>query len=252
MDNNPNIPTHAQANPVALKLPIFWPTAPEVWFMQAEAEFDIKGITGESTKFSYLVASLPQDVARQTLTTATDLARNPNRYTALKERLMVAYSLTPYQRACQLLDGTNIGNQRPSAMLREMQAVRGNDKTDLFTALFLRRLTEDVRAPLVHSGEEEVEKLAVQADRLWLAKHTSSANAILKDAEADSTEALVAVAIKKDKQRGQGSGFQTWKASFQQLPGGPCAYHAYYGAGAKKCVAPCFVKSTGNAGAGRL
>ena len=148
MDNNPNIPTHAQVNAVALKLPMFWPTAPEVWFMQAEAEFDIKGITGESTKFSYLVASLPQDVARQTLTTATDLARNPNRYTALKERLMVAYSLTPYQRACQLLDGTNIGNQRPSAMLREMQAIRGDDKTDLFTALFLRRLTEDVRALL--------------------------------------------------------------------------------------------------------
>ena len=49
--------------PVALKLPIFWPEAAEVWFAQADAQFAIKSITVSKTKFYHKVANLPQDVA---------------------------------------------------------------------------------------------------------------------------------------------------------------------------------------------
>ena len=52
---------------VALKLPVFWPEATEVWFAQADAQFAIKSITVSKTKFYHAVANLPRDVAAQIL-----------------------------------------------------------------------------------------------------------------------------------------------------------------------------------------
>ena len=48
---------------VALKLPPFWPESAEVWFAQAEAQFNIKGINNSTTKFYHCVASMSQEVA---------------------------------------------------------------------------------------------------------------------------------------------------------------------------------------------
>ena len=52
---------------VALKLPVFWPDAAEVWFAQPDAQFAIKSITVSKMKFYHVVAGLSQDVAAQIL-----------------------------------------------------------------------------------------------------------------------------------------------------------------------------------------
>jgi len=52
---------------VAIKLPTFWPNQAEVWFMQAEAQFTIRGITADDTKYYHLLASLDQDTASRVL-----------------------------------------------------------------------------------------------------------------------------------------------------------------------------------------
>ena len=75
---------------IALKLPVFWPDATEVWFA-------IRSVTVSKTKFYHAVASLPQDVAAQIL----DLTRAPpvsDPYEVLKDRLTTLYSLNDYQR----------------------------------------------------------------------------------------------------------------------------------------------------------
>ena len=41
------------ANAVALKLPSFWTSQPAVWFIQAEAQFTLRNITADETKYAY-------------------------------------------------------------------------------------------------------------------------------------------------------------------------------------------------------
>ena len=45
------------------KLPDFWAEAPDMWFVRAEAEFNLRSITLDTTKYGYLVAHLPENVA---------------------------------------------------------------------------------------------------------------------------------------------------------------------------------------------
>ena len=87
----------ARVTAVSVKLPPFWPDKTELWFAQAEAQFEIKGITVEKTKYSYVMSMLDTKTAEQ----AMDLIRAPpaNPYTELRNRLTKAYQLTNDERA---------------------------------------------------------------------------------------------------------------------------------------------------------
>ena len=52
---------------VALKFSPFWSESAEVWFAQAEAQFNIKGVSSSTTKFYHCVAAMSQEVASQLL-----------------------------------------------------------------------------------------------------------------------------------------------------------------------------------------
>ena len=63
MAENPTVPDLIPLMTISMKLPTFWTDSPEVWFIQAEAQFENKRISASLTKFTHCVASLPQDVA---------------------------------------------------------------------------------------------------------------------------------------------------------------------------------------------
>ena len=70
-----------------MKLPAFWPDAPEVWFAQTDGQFAIRNVLVSKTKFYQMVAVLPQEIASQIL----DLIRPPpagDPYEVLREFLI--------------------------------------------------------------------------------------------------------------------------------------------------------------------
>ena len=73
MAENPTVRDPIPLRRISVKLPTFWTDSHEVWFIQAEAQFENKRITASHTKFTHCVAALPQDVACRLL----DLVRAP-------------------------------------------------------------------------------------------------------------------------------------------------------------------------------
>ena len=55
----------AHVSAVSVKLPPFWPTDPQLWFAQVEAQFRTRSITREETKFWHVVGTLEQTYANE-------------------------------------------------------------------------------------------------------------------------------------------------------------------------------------------
>ena len=85
-------------NSVQIKLPPFFKQQPQRWFTQAEAQFELRQVTQESTKYCYVLQSLDQDTnARVSEFTDKKPASDP--YTTLKEALLKEYTLSEAERA---------------------------------------------------------------------------------------------------------------------------------------------------------
>ena len=72
---------------VSLKLPPFWPNDPTLWFAQVEAQFLIRNITTQETRFAYIIGSLQPEVAQE----VRDILISPpskDCYTHLKAELI--------------------------------------------------------------------------------------------------------------------------------------------------------------------
>ena len=171
------IQEEVQVQAVSLKLPTFWTLQPEVWFHQAESQFVSRQITTSSTKYLYVVAALDQDTAQRIL----DLLDSPpaaDPYTAIKERLLRAYTLSEFERGQRLINPPLLGDDKPSVLMSKMTALLGTHQPCfLFRALFLQRLPEFIQSTLVHSKVEDCQELAKAAGILW-STHQQTTNAV--------------------------------------------------------------------------
>ena len=219
----------SQENAVSIKLPTFWTSEPHVWFAQAEAQFNIRGITADDTKYYYVLSALDQTTATRLL----DLIQRPpteNKYTALKDRLLDTFGLTERERASRLLHFRTLGDSKPSSLMDEMLALLGDHHPCLlFQQLFLERLPEDIRIQLADAKFDDVRQLARRADALWAARDMgTSANAIQRRQPL--------------KKRAESRSNAT-ASKF-------CYYHRTFGDSARRCQEPCAWQ--GNEQSGRL
>lgn len=211
---------------VSLKLPQFWSEEPQVWFVQAEAQFALRNIIADDTKYFYVVSALDQSTARRVI----DLLRSPpstNKYQELKNRLLDTFDLNDFERGQALLDLPGLGDEKPSQRMDRMLGLLGEHQPDfIFTGIFLRCMPEDIRGTLVHSGVADHRQLALDADKLWKARQLTT-SVVQRNKPAHDTTPT------------SGSGL--------------CFYHDRYGDRARKCRQPCthrVAAVSGNGGAG--
>ncbi|XP_075556504.1 uncharacterized protein LOC142588546 [Dermacentor variabilis] len=163
-----NQPSDADSPRVAVldvKLPLFWTGDPQLWFVQVESQFATRHITADSTKY-HVVGSLPPATASE----VRDLLLTPpaeNAYQTLKETLIRRVTPTEPGRLQQLLREAELGDRRPSRLLRYMQQLAGDATASdgrLVRELFLQRLPKNIRIGLTASGETDLAKMAELAD----------------------------------------------------------------------------------------
>ena len=245
---------------VSLKLPPYWPADPQIWFVQVEAMFATRGIRAQTTKYQHVIASLTHDLALE----IRDVLLNPptqNQYDYLKETLIKRTRVSEQQRLKQLLYDEQLGDRRPSELLRCMQQHLGAHASDaslnaLLRELFLQRLPVSVRLVVASTkSEQSLDDVAEMADRMMeVAAAQSQPIAAVTDSPAlrkieEQVAALTAAFTEFKGDRGRSriqssSGSSSRASSSRVSPSrgsstGPCFYHRKFGKQARNCRSPC-------------
>ena len=209
----------ARVSAVSVKLPPFWNDKTTLWFAQAEAQFALRNITEQRTKFNHVLAILDSRTAER----AMDIIAAPGEtaYDDLKVRLTGAFSLSDPEKADRLLDMTGLGDQTPSQLIDRMLMLvpAGQNPGFLVRQLFMRQLPADVRAHLAQSSKtgttpEALRELALEADRYFTSLGSKVSSVSETSHEATDTNAV---------------------SSRRRF----CWFHAKFGAKALKCLPPC-------------
>jgi len=233
---------------VAVKLPEFWTTDPDMWFFQAECAFNRAHITSSRTRFEHVVMKLPEAVivSVRSLLLAMDPAA-ADAYEQLKAQLSSSFCKTRWQRGFELLDHPELGDRRPSRMMSEMLALLppGTEADTLFLCLFLRRLPASMRDHLAAADYKTAAEMAAHADLLWDARTGQPAAAgfgVMPVQYGRSSSP-------RDSQRSSSpsrDGGRQPRARRDQTPhptgrrsDGLCASHAKWGSKAWHCTLPC-------------
>ncbi len=251
---------------VSIKIPPFWPADPEVWFAQVEAQFATRAITAQKTQFDYVVSSLSPEFAAE----VRDLIITPpadNPYATLKAELFKRTAASAQRKLQQLISGEELGDRKPTQLLRRMQQLLGDhlgagaDANAFLRELFLQRLPPNVRMVLASAdAATDLSRLADMADKIVEVATPPVAAISTTDRSAEAkalTEevarlAVLVASLARDRPRrprynngSRGSRTTSPTPQENQQPTQPlCWYPRKFGDAANKCQPPC---SWGNA-----
>ena len=158
----------AAIQPVTVKLPPFYTTNPKFWFGHAEAQFNLRGITQDNTRYFYVVANLPEEAAVRVMRVIEEPPA-ADKYDTIKAALLKAYTPSDEENAAALLDMPGLGDMKPSQLWQRMCAMHPADQKPNFLAreLFLRQLPADVRGHLADKKDLTNDQLAEEADKFF-------------------------------------------------------------------------------------
>ena len=219
---------------VSLKLPEFWIKSPEVWFARVEAQFGTKGIVQDQTKYDYVVSSLDAETADEI---SAVLLSPPlhDKYGTIKKCLIKTFGKTQAQKDAELLNLNGLGDKRPTALLRRINALN-DDPNTLKRALFLANLPTEMRTILAAQNITRLEDLADAADHIWEAKSAAAQIAELSQpAQEVSTEQETGVPVGVDAFSKGRYSHQKSKTNTVDV----CFYHSRFGPAARRCQSGC-------------
>lgn len=245
-------------NAVGVHLPTFWDADPAVWFKLAEAQFHARGIKRSLTKYSHILSALPTHIAQE----VRDVIMNPDEtypYEQLKAALIKRTTISEQKRLEQLLSGEELGDRKPSQLLRRLLQILDGRPMDaaLMRQLFLQRLPPFIRSILVSKQEITLEELADLADEIISIPQNPHINAITNESDNNSTQILCQqiellnrnlARLNVDHISRNGSR-NPYRRSFFKSSIHPvdhtetvCWYHATFREKARRCKSPCNFK----------
>lgn len=248
----------------AVKIPVFNMADPHLWFHMVEATFELatpKAITESRTKYNYTVAHLPPEVAA----IVRDVIVNPDAtdpFQKLKDEIIARCGETKTQEIRRLLNAEQLGDRKPTELLRIMQrrAESHSISDSLLLELFLKQLPPNVQSILASIPSVTPVKAAEVADRIMevtnndIAQVLSSSQSESKS--ADSELLLEIRALRKEvaalrRSRSTSRNRQHFRfrprkdsaSSFRMNNNSDiCFYHQKFKSKAKKCSPPCSYK----------
>ncbi|XP_063834898.1 uncharacterized protein LOC135084085 [Ostrinia nubilalis] len=150
---------------VSSRLPDFWQDQPRLWFIQIEAILKPQKLSDEA-KFNLIVTKLGKDVIKQ----VSDILLSPpetDKFGTLKSRLLTVYEESENRQLQKLLSEIELGDQKPSQLLRYMRDLaRGKIPDDTLNIMWQGHLPSSARAVLAVTDVKDLESLATIADKV--------------------------------------------------------------------------------------
>ncbi|XP_076388105.1 uncharacterized protein LOC143264515 [Megachile rotundata] len=148
-----------------VKLPAFWKEEPRLWFIMLEREFAAYGVRADAVKSSAVVRSLDQDTMKIVLD-VIEAPPDKSTYNDIKRALIERLARSDEANLRHLLSGLELGNRRPSELLREMSQLAGaNVGESALHALWIQRLPGRVQEILSIIDDADLQRLAKVADK---------------------------------------------------------------------------------------
>jgi hypothetical protein len=251
----------------------FWREIPRAWFIQFEAVVDPLH-TSDDQKYRYVLQQLQAADLRH----VTDILYNPpatNKYEAIKSRLLAAYDKSEVKNFQQLISGLELGDQKPSQLVRRMRELSGGMITDDGLKIeWLNQLPTQMRVVLSINTTSSLDILAAMADQM--AEYSTPANntiaAIAKSSEETNEATMITkfdalskqlekltlevaelraqaprdnyrrLAHSRFRSRSRSLSTRNTRRETSVKPGDPtweCKYHFRFGDKAKRCESPC-------------
>lgn len=153
---------------LSMRIPHFWRERPRLWFISFEA------VTGELKKGQAQLAQMViANLERQDIEQISDILFSPPEkpYDSIKERLISAYEESDSRQFQKLLSEMELGDQKPSQLLRRMRDLARDkvpDKTLRF--MWTNHLPSHIRSVLAvsesFSSKAALDELAQIADKM--------------------------------------------------------------------------------------
>lgn len=272
-DSEPRI-VAGELAPISLhaRIPPFWRENPRLWFAQFEAVVATRKL-GDEQKYNLVIPVLERTDIEQ----VSDIILNPpttNKYDRLKERLVSVYQESEHKQLQKLLSGLELGDQKPTHLLRRMRELGGTKfPDDALKVIWMTQMPSQIRAVLSVNTEASLEVLATMADKIIEHTEPLSISVVSSAAStphsssnvADTQFELLSKQIEKlsleiaelrvtstDRYRyptRTNSGYRSRSRTPSRKPGDPdwqCKYHFRFGERARRCESPCSRKNQKN------
>lgn len=245
------------------RIPDFWTDQPRVWFIRTEAILAPQKI-GDDTKFNIVVSKLTKEVIQQ----VTDLLVDPpeqQKFEALRTRLLQIYEESESRRIQKLIGEMELGEQKPSQLLRRMKDLaRGKIPDETLRILWQGHLPQSARAVLAVSEAADIERLSVIADKILETTRPAHMSEVSQVSTNISDRIMAEIAKinvrlnnidrerSRSRQRSESNhrtSQRTRSNSQRRTPRSPdwlCFFHFRFRERANKCVKPCAWKTPEN------
>ncbi|XP_076044683.1 uncharacterized protein LOC143027299 [Oratosquilla oratoria] len=260
MEEPPIDPPHQPATLSAVhafRAPPFLSHDPTVWFHILECNFKSSRIWISLAKFSNACSLLPPDVFSRVSDAISTALISDTPYEYSKDAILARFQSSVATRLQELLSKEELGNERPSDLLRRMRSLLA-DKYDtfdkaLFLQLFYQRLPATIQRSLFTVKDHlPVDKLPTLADELIETVSSPSVSHIKPDPlyerlvdmvtqltlQVSELKEQVQTADRRNFSRRQRSRSRPGSKSTDCTPA-VCYYHAQFGSKAHKCNQPC-------------
>ncbi|GFX99022.1 uncharacterized protein TNCV_4301971 [Trichonephila clavipes] len=248
---------------IALRLPPFWKSNVRLWIAQCDHAFTFSGISSDNTKYSAFVANLDAE----TLSCASDIVLSPpnsDKYHTLSQRLITQFNDSETQKIQKLLTDLQLGDEKPSHLLRKMKELSNDQlQDDFLQSLWLQRMPPHIQT-LLSASSEPLDKLAIIADKFFEVVGASSticaATTVPPPSQSSSCSAQptmdslarqiqeLSLQVNELTKERNSSRHQQYSSDHRRShsrsrsvnrESGICYYHRRYKEQARKCVSPC-------------